>query len=57
MVSICNKLSHLILVLLGSNLLIDNQGNLKLADFGLARPFSDDANVKLTNEVVTLWYR
>ncbi|XP_075474287.1 cyclin-dependent kinase C-1-like isoform X3 [Primulina tabacum] len=41
----------------GSNLLIDNQGNLKLADFGLARLFSNDHNANLTNRVITLWYR
>lgn len=41
----------------GSNLLIDNEGNLKLADFGLARSFSSDHNANLTNRVITLWYR
>ncbi|KAF6148742.1 hypothetical protein GIB67_019350 [Kingdonia uniflora] len=41
----------------GSNLLIDNEGNLKLADFGLARSFSGDQNCNLTNRVITLWYR
>ncbi|KAJ0097255.1 hypothetical protein Patl1_27219 [Pistacia atlantica] len=41
----------------GSNLLIDNEGNLKLADFGLARSFSYDHNNTLTNRVITLWYR
>ncbi|KAK3020966.1 hypothetical protein RJ639_046953 [Escallonia herrerae] len=45
------------LVLAGSNLLIDNEGNLKLADFGLARSFSNDHNGNLTNRVITLWYR
>ncbi|KAL0437132.1 UNVERIFIED_CONTAM: Cyclin-dependent kinase C-2 [Sesamum radiatum] len=33
----------------GSNLLIDNEGNLKLADFGLARSFSSDHNA---NQIV-----
>ncbi|KAJ3679340.1 hypothetical protein LUZ60_017351 [Juncus effusus] len=41
----------------GSNLLIDNEGNLKLADFGLARSYSGDQNANLTNRVITLWYR
>eukprot|EP00850_Spirogloea_muscicola_P014279 SM000101S09277 [mRNA] locus=s101:318117:321397:+ [translate_table: standard] len=41
----------------GSNLLIDNKGILKLADFGLARPFSSENNGPLTNRVITLWYR
>lgn len=44
-------------MLAGSNLLIDNEGNLKLADFGLARSFSGDHNANLTNRVITLWYR
>jgi cyclin-dependent kinase 12/13 len=43
--------------LAGSNLLIDNHGILKLADFGLARSFSYDHNAHLTNRVITLWYR
>ncbi|KAK4792085.1 hypothetical protein SAY86_022520 [Trapa natans] len=41
----------------GSNLLIDNEGNLKLADFGLARLVAKDQNANLTNRVITLWYR
>ena len=40
----------------GSNLLIDNQGNLKIADFGLARTFNDNLQ-RYTNRVITLWYR
>lgn len=40
----------------GSNLLIDNNGILKLADFGLARSYSADCQ-QLTNRVITLWYR
>ena len=43
--------------LAGSNLLIDNHGILKLADFGLARSFTTDPNARLTNRVITLWYR
>jgi len=38
------------------NLLIDRHGNLKLADFGLARAFSLPIRT-YTHEVVTLWYR
>jgi len=41
----------------GSNLLMDNKGHLKLADFGLARPFTDQQNSNYTNRVITLWYR
>lgn len=40
----------------GSNLLMDNHGNLKIADFGLARSFGEDGR-KYTNRVITLWYR
>ncbi|KHJ94829.1 kinase domain protein [Oesophagostomum dentatum] len=38
------------------NLLVDNNGVIKLADFGLARNFSIPSRV-YTHEVVTLWYR
>jgi len=38
------------------NLLIDSQGSLKLADFGLARAFCLPVRT-YTHEVVTLWYR
>ncbi|RLO00851.1 hypothetical protein DYB28_012093, partial [Aphanomyces astaci] len=38
------------------NLLLDLQGNLKLADFGLARAFGIPIR-NYTHEVVTLWYR
>jgi len=38
------------------NLLIDRNGTLKLADFGLARAFGIPVRT-YTHEVVTLWYR
>ncbi|CAK4075990.1 unnamed protein product [Aphanomyces euteiches] len=38
------------------NLLLDLQGNIKLADFGLARSFGVPLR-NYTHEVVTLWYR
>jgi cyclin-dependent kinase 12/13 len=40
-----------------SNLLINNQGVLKLADFGLARLISNKREGNYTNNVITLWYR
>eukprot|EP00250_Pteridium_aquilinum_P024740 c29532_g1_i1 orf=351-1703(+) len=41
----------------GSNLLLDGQGNLKIADFGLASFFDPDQTQARTSRVVTLWYR
>ncbi|XP_021753672.1 probable serine/threonine-protein kinase At1g54610 [Chenopodium quinoa] len=41
----------------GSNLLIDDCGILKIADFGLATFFDPSKNLPLTSRVVTLWYR
>ena len=40
-----------------SNLLIDNQGNLKIADFGLATFYDPGKKRPMTSRVVTLWYR
>lgn len=40
-----------------SNLLLNNRGQLKIADFGMARYIGDPAPKKLTQLVVTLWYR
>ncbi|GAC95959.1 hypothetical protein PHSY_003537 [Pseudozyma hubeiensis SY62] len=41
----------------GSNILLNNQGRLKLADFGLARFYAKRRSGDYTNRVVTLWYR
>ncbi|ESW19113.1 hypothetical protein PHAVU_006G097500 [Phaseolus vulgaris] len=41
----------------GSNLLIDNEGTLKIADFGLASIFDPNHKHPMTSRVVTLWYR
>ncbi|KZT30356.1 Pkinase-domain-containing protein [Neolentinus lepideus HHB14362 ss-1] len=41
-----------------SNLLMNNRGTIKVADFGLARRYGDPIGVDgLTQLVVTLWYR
>lgn len=43
-----------------ANILINKEGVLKLADFGLARPYSVPKRgqaIRYTNRVVTLWYR
>ncbi|ESR46349.1 hypothetical protein CICLE_v10000698mg [Citrus x clementina] len=41
----------------GSNLLIDDDGVLKIADFGLASFFDPNHKHPMTSRVVTLWYR
>ena len=48
--------------LLGSNLLLNKKGELKIADFGLARILKSNRAVlkrleEYTNRVITLWYR
>lgn len=40
-----------------ANLLISASGQLKIADFGLARVFSPDGNRLYTHQVATRWYR
>ncbi|CAZ86306.1 unnamed protein product [Tuber melanosporum] len=43
----------------GSNILLNNDGQLKIADFGLARFYTKASKKQLdyTNRIITLWYR
>ncbi|XP_078155279.1 protein IMPAIRED IN BABA-INDUCED STERILITY 1-like isoform X2 [Carex rostrata] len=41
----------------GANLLVNNEGVLKMADFGLANFYDPKDKPQLTSRVVTLWYR
>jgi len=51
-------LFNLWLFYLGSNLLLNNKGQLKLTDFGLARDtHARVRSLDYTNRVITLWYR
>lgn len=40
-----------------ANILVSNTGQLKLADFGLARFFAKRRQLDYTNRVITIWYR
>ncbi|KAI5082973.1 hypothetical protein GOP47_0002716 [Adiantum capillus-veneris] len=53
----CHKSRVLHRDIKGSNLLLDDKGNLKIADFGLASFFDPDQTQAMTSRVVTLWYR
>ncbi|KAL9382382.1 hypothetical protein Peur_025417 [Populus x canadensis] len=53
----CHKHGVLHRDIKGSNLLINNDGVLKIADFGLATSYQPDQSLPLTSRVVTLWYR
>ncbi|GJR76278.1 probable serine/threonine-protein kinase [Tanacetum coccineum] len=53
----CHKNGVLHRDIKGSNLLIDNDGILKIADFGLASFFNPQNKQAMTSRVVTLWYR
>ena len=53
----CHKRGVLHRDIKGSNLLIDNEGVLRIADFGLASFFDPNNKHPMTSRVVTLWYR
>ena len=38
-------------------MLVNSDGRLKIADFGLSREFNERLNERYTHKVVTLWYR
>jgi CTD kinase subunit alpha len=40
-----------------ANILVSNTGQLKLADFGLARFYAKSGKLDYTNRVITIWYR
>lgn len=40
-----------------SNILVNNEGQVKIADFGLANFLASKSRQPLTNRVVTMWYR
>jgi cyclin-dependent kinase 12/13 len=53
----CHKNNILHRDIKGSNILINNDGVVKIADFGLARSTTQESASMLTNRVITLWYR
>ncbi|CAG2247412.1 cyclin-dependent kinase 12-like [Mytilus edulis] len=56
--SYCHKKNFLHRDIKCSNILLNNRGQIKLGDWGLARLYQADDKERLyTNKVITLWYR
>ncbi|XP_066998284.2 cyclin-dependent kinase 12 isoform X2 [Anabrus simplex] len=55
--SYCHKKTFLHRDIKCSNILMNNRGEVKLADFGLARLYNAERERPYTNKVITLWYR
>uniref|UniRef100_A0A8D3DCN1 Cyclin-dependent kinase 12 n=1 Tax=Scophthalmus maximus TaxID=52904 RepID=A0A8D3DCN1_SCOMX len=53
----CHKNNFLHRDIKCSNILLNNRGHIKLADFGLARLYNSEESRPYTNKVITLWYR
>ncbi|KAJ8251271.1 hypothetical protein GJAV_G00219180 [Gymnothorax javanicus] len=53
----CHKKNFLHRDIKCSNILLNNRGHIKLADFGLARLYNSEESRPYTNKVITLWYR
>ncbi|XP_043227603.1 cyclin-dependent kinase 12-like isoform X1 [Amphibalanus amphitrite] len=55
--SYCHRKNFLHRDIKCSNILLNNQGQVKLGDFGLARLYNAEESRPYTNKVITLWYR
>ncbi|XP_057178574.1 cyclin-dependent kinase 13 isoform X2 [Triplophysa rosa] len=53
----CHKKNFLHRDIKCSNILLNNKGEIKLADLGLARLYNSEESRPYTNKVITLWYR